>query len=650
VPRAPSLLNRPVIRAFRTAPSGLFGLAIVLTLAVVAIVAPELWAERADEQDFTIPGNQPSTWDQPLGTDQVGRDVFLRLLVATRLSMQVALLSAALALSLGIVIGTTAALSGPRLRPFLLRVIDTLLSFPSLLTAIFVSVIIGPGKTGATIAVGVALSFGIARITSTLALSVGGREYINAARVLGVRGPRLMLRYVLPNIAEPLIIAFSVVVGVSIVLSSALSFLGLGASLPDYDWGGMLTNGVKAIYQTPAAALGPAAAIATSALAFGFLGEALARALNPLLWTSPRKKDAGDEVARVEAVDDAHDAPVLQTPSSAGSNGNKPAALDVRDLVVSFPGAAGPAPIVKGISFSVQGGEVLGIVGESGSGKTMTALTVAQLTPFPGKVEGTIALEGRDIRSVKGAALDSLLGTKLAVVFQDPMSSLNPALKIGAQMTHAMRVHRGLGRKEARQLAIDSLTEVHIPAAERQIERFPHEFSGGMRQRAMIAMGLMKEPTLLLADEPTTALDVTIQAQIMDLLQEVNREHGTAVVLISHNLALISQTCDRVLVMYAGRVVEELDAKQLVNNPMHPYTRALLEAVPKIGQPRDEPLAYIPGEMPDITAPPPGCPFHPRCAFAIEVCSSDRPALLRRPDGRRVACHVANADLEPIHA
>jgi oligopeptide/dipeptide ABC transporter ATP-binding protein len=647
VSRASSLLNRPVLRAFRTAPSGLFGLLIVLTLAVVAAIAPEIWRVVADTQNFTVAGNQPPSWHHLLGTDQVGRDVFLRLLVATRLSLQVALTSAALALSLGIVIGTTAALSGPRLRPILLRVIDTLLSFPSLLTAIFVSVIIGQGRTGATVAVGVALSFGISRITSTLALSVGGREYINAARVLGVRGPRLMFRYVLPNIAEPLIIAFSVVVGVSIVLSSALSFLGLGVQLPDYDWGGMLTNGVKAIYLTPAAALGPAAAIAISALAFGFLGEALARALNPLLWTSPKRRTVAASGAAAQVEDDAHEPLVAAT---AAMNGRTPAALDVRDLVVSFPGADGPAPIVKGVSFSVQTGEVVGLVGESGSGKTMTALTIAQLTPFPGRVDGTISLEGRDIRSVSGAALDALLGTKLAVVFQDPMSSLNPALKIGTQMTHAMRVHRGLNRKQARDLAVESLTVVHIPAAERQIERFPHEFSGGMRQRAMIAMGLMKKPTLLLADEPTTALDVTIQAQIMDLLDEVNREHGTSVVLISHNLALISQTCDRVLVMYAGRVVEELDAEQLVHNPMHPYTRALLEAVPKIGQPRDEPLAYIPGEMPDITSPPPGCPFHPRCSLAREVCSIERPALLRRPDDRRVACHVANEDLAAIRA
>jgi peptide/nickel transport system permease protein len=631
-----------VVRAFRGAPSGIAGLTVVLLIVLIAAFAPFFFHHAATTSDFDHL-NERSSWSHLLGTDGLGRDVLARLLVATRLSMGLALSAAGIALGIGILLGSAAALVGRRLRPVLLRVIETMVSFPVLLTAIFVSVIVGRGKLGAVLGVGIALSFGLSRITATLALSVGGREYINAGRVLGVGRARLMLRYILPNIAEPLIVSTSIAVSASIVNVSALSFLGLGVQPPSVDWGQMLTDGVKAIYLTPAAALGPMIAIATSALAFGFTGEALARVLNPLLWTSgtTRRKP------RASAVDGQPGGGTSTNGSGARLEGRPSSghALDVRDLVVTFPGPTGPIDVVKGVTFCVEAGEVVGIVGESGSGKTMTALAVAQLTPYPGRLSGTVMLHGKDLRALSKRQLDALLGTDLAVVFQDPMSSLNPALRIGTQLTHAVRVHRGLRRRAAMQLAARSLREVHIPSAERQLSRYPHEFSGGMRQRAMIARGLMKEPSLLVADEPTTALDVSVQAQIMDLLEEVNTNHRTAVILISHNLALVSQNCDRVLVMYAGRIVEEVDAKQLATDPLHPYTRALLDAVPELGQSRDEPLAQISGEVPDIGSPPPGCPYHPRCPLAIGRCSAELPPLLTRPDGRRVACHVANEDL-----
>jgi oligopeptide/dipeptide ABC transporter ATP-binding protein len=299
---------------------------------------------------------------------------------------------------------------------------------------------------------------------------------------------------------------------------------------------------------------------------------------------------------------------------------------------------------VKGVSFSVRTSEVVGIVGESGSGKTMTSLALAQLTPYPGTVSGSIKLRGQEIGDLPAGQRTRLLGTNIAVVFQDPMSSLNPALRIGTQLTEGPRVHRGLGRNTARDTALKRLGEVHMPSPAHQLRRYPHEFSGGMRQRTMIAMGLMNEPTLLIADEPTTALDVTIQAQIMDLLQEVNREHHTAVILISHNLALVAQNCDRVLVMYAGRIVEEIPAGQL-SSAKHPYTRALLRSVPDIKHPRSAPLVRISGEPPEPVDVPSGCAFHPRCPFAVERCRTELPTLESRPDGTRVACHVANQEI-----
>jgi oligopeptide/dipeptide ABC transporter ATP-binding protein len=258
-------------------------------------------------------------------------------------------------------------------------------------------------------------------------------------------------------------------------------------------------------------------------------------------------------------------------------------------------------------------------------------------------VSGTITLNGQDLQGLALHEVDKVLGTRLAVVFQDPMSALNPALKVGTQLTEGSRYHRHLSRGDAAMLAVRRLAEVNIATPERMLRRYPQQLSGGQRQRVLIAMGLMSEPVLLIADEPTTALDVTVQAQIMDVLASINREHGTAILFISHNLGLVAQNCHRVIVMYAGRVVEELTAEQLQERPLHPYTRALLSAVPDMTQPRDQALMTIPGQIPDVTALPRGCPYHPRCPLAEDVCSTDRPPLQARSEpGHPVACWVAN--------
>jgi oligopeptide/dipeptide ABC transporter ATP-binding protein len=636
----PGPLRRPVVRAFFAAPGSAVALVALAAIGLVAIVAPIVLDARAQRLDLTA-ASQHASWAHPLGTDALGRDLLARVLVATRLSLVLGLSAAAIAIVLGVAFGLAAALARGALRPFLLRAIDTSLSFPVILMAIFVGAITGVGVTGALLGVGIALSFPIARLTSTLALSVGGRDYVAAAQVVGISRRRLMRRYVLPNISEPLIVSFSIIISSSILFVSALSFLGLGVQLPDFDWGRLLTDGVRSIYLTPAAALGPAVAIAVTALAFAFAGEALARAMNPLLWTRDSREPVGRATATAPALGDDRDAAHTTTDGEA-------LALEVADLTVSFPGPNGEVDVVKGISFAVAPGEIVAVVGESGSGKTLTALSIAQLTPFPGRVRGTIKLHGEDLAHLPKRRRSQLLAREVAVVFQDPLSALNPTLKLGSQMTFGPRIHQKLSRAVARERAAESLAEVHIGGGARQLERYPHELSGGMRQRVTIAKGLLAKPSLLIADEPTTALDVTVQAQIMDLLAEVNASHrNTAIVLISHNLALVSQNADRALVMYAGRIVEDLDVEQLRVDPKHPYTRALVEAVPEIGHPRDRTLLTIEGEAPDAASPPPGGAFHPRCPLAIEVCSVEVPPLLAWPGerGRRVACHVANAEL-----
>lgn len=648
--------NNPVVRAFRAAPSSLAGAVIVLVLVVIAILAPPLLAERAETQSFDRVLQNPSS-DFLLGTDQLGRDIFSQLLVATRLSLGIALASATIALLVGLLLGGASAVLRGRARNALLRTIDTLISFPALLITIFFAVIFGTGVTGVLFGVGLAFSFPFARLVSTLAMSVGGREYINAARVVGVGRGRLLWRYILANIAEPLIIAFSVMIAGAILAVSALSFLGLGVQAPSYDWGRLLSEGLPQIYQTPAAAFGPAVFIVLAAVGFGMTGEALARALNPLLWTTKRPSSK----LRIKRRRSAGDA---QAPAPTGAAGAGPESangesvraaldderevvLDVRELTVTFPGTDGPVEVVQDVTFSVRRGEFVGIVGESGSGKSMTMLSVAQLTPFPGKVTGDVVIHGENPHLLSKRRLNQLLGTRMAVVFQDPMSSLNPALRIETQLTEGVRIHRGLSRSQANDKAVSGLSEMHIPAARRQLRRYSQEFSGGMRQRVMIAKGLMREPSVLIADEPTTALDVTVQAQIMEVLHEINREHNTAVVFISHNLALISQNCERVIVMYAGRIVEEMKANDLVQGPLHPYTQALLRAVPSFEDERDGAPEPIPGEIPSPSAGNHGCSYAMRCPLAQGRCEQEVPLLRTRPDQpeRRVACHVVNADV-----
>ncbi len=315
--------------------------------------------------------------------------------------------------------------------------------------------------------------------------------------------------------------------------------------------------------------------------------------------------------------------------------------LEVEDLRTHFPTSRGTVRAVDGVSFRVAAGETLGIVGESGSGKSMTALSVMRLLEAPGRVVGgSIRFQGQDVLRLRPAAMRGLRGNKMAMVFQDPMTSLNPVLRIARQLTEAMVVH---GRRpgDAARLAVSLLRRMGITAPERAVRAFPHQFSGGMRQRVVLAMGMSNEPALLLADEPTTALDVTIQAQILELMRALNREFGTAIVLISHDLGVVAGLCDRVLVMYAGEVVEEGPTDQVLADPRHPYTWALMNAVPRIDGPvASRRLNTIEGMPPDPLAQPAGCRFAPRCPFREPVCDAHPPLAPMGP-ARTSRCWVA---------
>jgi peptide/nickel transport system ATP-binding protein len=320
--------------------------------------------------------------------------------------------------------------------------------------------------------------------------------------------------------------------------------------------------------------------------------------------------------------------------------------VSIRDLRVDFDGV----PALRGLSLDIQPGEALGMVGESGCGKSVTWLAALGLLPGKARIQGSVALAGTELVGAPARVLDGVRGRKVAMIFQDPASALNPVHRVGRQVEEALRLHRGLRGQAARAEARRLFDQVGIPDAGRRLDAWPHELSGGQNQRVMIAMALAGEPELLVADEPTTALDVTIQAQILELLDAIRRERNMALVLISHDLGVVAETCDRVLVMYAGRVVEQAPARPLFDAPAHPYARGLLAALPPLEGPR-LPLAALPGQVPDPSRMPPGCAFAPRCPQAGPDCEAGVPPLRSLEPGRHAAClRPAYAPRQPEYA
>ncbi|AXE81662.1 dipeptide/oligopeptide/nickel ABC transporter permease/ATP-binding protein [Streptomyces atratus] len=598
-------------RTLRT-PIGVTALTACLLVALVAVFGPVLLGDQAARID-TDAINRGSSAAHLLGTDQLGRDIAARVVVATRLTLRLTLLAAVIGVGGGLLLGVAPAVVGRRLGRLITATVGVLVAFPGLLFLLFLATFFGVGSTGAVFAVGLAMVPPMARLVQNLTASIAGSDYVAAARILGVGRFKLVVRHLLPNIAEPSVLFATQAAGGILVAFSGLSFLGLGVQPPEYDWGRLLNEQLNRIYVNPVAALAPGAAVVLTGLMFGLVGEVLAQAGGR---RAPQAREATPQQVKPQ--------------DETAPEGDGGALVRARDLRVTFPGGR---RAVRGISLSIGVGEAVGLVGESGSGKSLTALALADLVPHPGRVcAGTLRFDGHDLRA------DPRLGTELAMVFQDPMASLNPALRVGRQLAEVAEVHLGATRAQATARAVDRLDAVRIPLPERRARQRPHEYSGGMRQRAVIAMGLMGEPKLIVADEPTTALDVAVQQQVLDLLAEVREDSGAALLLISHDLAVVAQVCERVLVMYGGLIVEDLPVAQLVGGAAHPYTRALVGAVPTMATDTGTELATIPGRPPEPGEAGAGCPFAPRCERARKRCHDDAPELAGFGPGRQVAC------------
>jgi oligopeptide/dipeptide ABC transporter ATP-binding protein len=605
-------------------PLGIVAVSLLVVIVATMIFAPMLLEKPATQINSLNMLKGPSS-THLLGTDALGRDVLARTLYAARISVLLAVITTAMATVIGIVLGATpVVVKGPISRA-LVWFINLAVAFPGLLLALFLSLIFGIGAWPAVIALAIAMAPNIARLTFTTASAVAGSDYVSAARLLGVNSARLVSRHIVPNIAEPLIVNSATVVGYALLSFSALSYLGFGVQSPSYDWGRMLSDGLNNIYIQPWAALAPCFAIVLTGTTFILFGELGAGAFNRSSGAAPKPKKA--LVSKARSVPDTSEVRP-QVP-----------VLFVENLSVDFPGLGPEYRPVHDVTFQVAAGEIVGVVGESGSGKSLMASAVSALLPSNAVVSAErLELDGADIRDPRTRAERRFLGTSLAMVFQDPMSALNPAVRVGKQLSEVSTVHQGMRRGEAWKKAVDRLNAVRIPSPERRARQYPSEFSGGMRQRAMIAMGLMGQPKLIVADEPTTALDVTVQREILALIRKAAAETGAGVLFISHDIGVISEIASRVLVMYAGRIVEDLPLAELTHGEAHPYTRALVSSVPDMTTDRHLPLATIDGRPPKPGDAATGCAFAARCPFADAKCREERPPLVEFALNRRVAC------------
>ncbi|GAB5377262.1 MAG: dipeptide/oligopeptide/nickel ABC transporter permease/ATP-binding protein [Acuticoccus sp.] len=600
------------------------GLAILVAVLAAALLAP--WLPLSDP-NATAPTERllrPLAEGHLLGTDALGRDILSRLVWGTRISLMVGLSATLIAAFAGSLIGLVAGYAGGRVDAILMRGIDMVLAFPYILLALAIVAVLGPGLINALYAIAIVNIPFFARNVRGLALGLSRREFVDAARLSGQGNVAILFFEVLPNVMPVIVITMSTTVGWMILETAGLSFLGLGAQPPQADLGSMLGEGRKVLFNAPHVAVIPGVMIFIIVMSINLLGDGVRDVLDPRLRSGAlARPGARTRVARTAAP----------PPAVPG------ALLSIAGLSTSFALGARRIRAVRGVDLHVGEGECLGIVGESGSGKSVTAMSVMGLVPSPPAVidGGAAYLGGRDLFAVPDGELRSLRGGAVAYVFQDPLSALHPQFTIGTQIIEALTAHARLGRKAARARAAELLELVRIPGAQRRLDAYPHELSGGMRQRVGIAMALANAPDVLIADEPTTALDVTVQAQILTLVERLRREQTVAVVFITHDFGVVSAVTDRVAVMYAGEVVETGPTAALLEAPAHPYTERLIACVPVLGEP-ERALAAIPGRPPSLDRMPAGCAFAPRCLRAAADCRQGTIPMRAVAPGRAVRC------------
>jgi peptide/nickel transport system permease protein len=636
-------LARPGIRLRRLPVLSRIALGVLTLVVLSAVFAPLLAPHDPLDQQPQVDGTGAPSGGHWMGQDSLGRDILSRLMYGARWSLAIGLGATALALVVGALLGAIAATSRGAVDETLMRCLDVVMAFPGIALAAVLVAVFGGGITVLICAIAFLFTPSVARVVRANVLDQYGEDYVTAERVIGARTPHIVLRHVAVNCAAPVLVFCTVQVAEAIVFEASLSFIGAGVRPPDPSWGSVIADGKNMVLTGGWwATVFPGLLMLITVLSLNILSEGVSDA-----WAAPvarevaAKATAGDRLEAPEpGSGEVLELPGLTEAAARLRSRARPlptgrAVLSVENLAIGFEARHGGVDIVDGIGFDVHPGEVLGLVGESGCGKSLTALAVMGLEPKGARVRGHVRFEQRQLVGEPMRVRRRLLGHEMAMVYQDALSSLNPAMTIRAQLKQLVR--RGGRQTPAELLALVGLDP------ERTLRSYPHELSGGQRQRVLIAMALSRGPKLIVADEPTTALDVTVQAQIITLLLKLREELGFALILVSHDLALVADVTDRVVVMYGGQIVETGVTADLVEAPAHHYTRGLLGSVLSL-ESAAERMTQIKGVVPAPADFPAGCRFADRCPLASEVCRTRAPDLL----GSRThtaACHHPAVDL-----
>ncbi len=639
-------LSRPGINFRRLPPPAWIAVAVLAVVILAAVFAPLLTPYDILTQEDAGGGPSGAHW---FGLDSANRDIFTRLVYGARWSLMIGLGATALALTAGAIIGAVAATSRKAVDETVMRILDIVMAFPGIALAAVLVAVFGGSIPVLVFAIAFLYTPPVARVVRANVLAQYGEDYVVAEKIIGARTPHILLRHVAINCAAPVLVFCTVMVADAIVFEASLSFIGAGVRPPEPSWGSVIADGKNMVLLGGWwATVFPGLLILVTVLALNILSEGVSDA-----WAAPGGRRVESKKQDKDALETAQpgsgqlvELPGLDLAAARLRERARPLpdgepVLSVQQLAIGFEGRHDGVDIVDGISFDVRPGEVLGLVGESGCGKSLTALTVMGLEPRGARVRGRIRFDGKDLLSLGRSERRRLLGHDMAMIYQDALSSLNPAMTVKAQLKQVVR--RGGRRSPTELLELVGLDP------ERTLTSYPHELSGGQRQRVLIAMALSREPKLIVADEPTTALDVTVQAQVIQLLLRLRTELGFALILVSHDLALVADVTDRVVVMYGGQIVETGVTADLVGEPAHHYARGLLGSVLSLesGAAR---LTQIRGVVPSPADFPAGCRFADRCPMVTDLCRTTAPELTGQA-GHLVACHhpaVALVVPEPL--